>query len=471
MSAQSATIAGSGPKPNSFLVRSSIISALGGLLFGFDTVVIAGTTAAARRVFELPGWIHGVAAWFGQADPREVMVGVYVFSGLVGTIVGAAAAGWPADKFGRRASLRGLALMYVASAIGCAGAWNWTSLLGWRVIAGLAIGASSVIGPMYIAEIAPAKWRGRLAGLFQFNIVSGILLAFLSNYFVGLGSFGDAEWRVKLGVAAIPAIAFLLLLLLVPRSPRWLVMRGQVEEARSTLTRLGEPDPEAEVRAIQQAAAEQHQRLAEPLFRAKYRFPIFLAVTIGFFNQMTGINALLYYVNDIFRSAGFSAAAADKSAIIIGFANFASTIIALSVIDRLGRKKLLLIGAAGCSACLAIASAYYFGKIASSSMMLFAFVAFIAFFAFSQGAVIWVYLGEVFPNAVRGKGQSLGSFTHWFMNALISLLFPILAAKSRGSTFALFAGATAVQFLVVMFLYPETKGITLEDMQRKLGLQ
>ena len=453
MSSQSTRLSSNAsPRPNAFLLRSAIVAALGGLLFGFDTVVISGTTQAVRDAYALSNWL----------------LGVYVFSGLVGTIVGAAAGGFLADRYGRRASLRVLGVMYLISAIGCAFAWNWPSLLAFRVLAGLGIGGSSVIGPMYITEVSPAAWRGRLVGLFQFNIVTGILIAYLSNYLVGQEGFGGAEWHVKLGVAAIPALAFLLLLFTIPRSPRWLVMRGFTDEAREVLRRTGEPNYEEEIREIQRDIASR-QKTSEPLFRAKYKLPVFLAITIGMFNQLTGINALLYYANDIFARAGFSKTSGDLGAVIIGFTNFVLTIVALSMIDKLGRKKLLLIGAAGCAACLFGVSGVFFHAVPPAALLPF-FVAFIGFFAFSQGAVIWVYLGEVFPTNVRGKGQSLGSFSHWFMNALISLIFPTMAARSGGYPFLFFAIMTMLQFFVVLSIYPETSGVPLEEMQARMGV-
>lgn len=450
----SATIGSARGKPNSFLLRSAIVAALGGLLFGFDTVVISGTTQAVRQVYALSDWL----------------LGVYVFSGLVGTIAGAAAGGFLADGYGRRASLRVLGLVYVVSALGCAFAWNWPSLLAFRVLAGLAIGGSSVIGPMYITEVSPASWRGRLVGLFQFNIVTGILIAYLSNYLVGRAAMGALEWRVKLGVAALPALLFLVLLYTIPRSPRWLVMRGFTAEARDVLRRTGEPDFDKEVRDIEADIAESRKKTAEPLFQAKYKLPVFLAITIGVFNQLTGINALLYYANDIFGRAGFSKTSGDLGAMIIGFTNFVLTIVALSMIDKLGRKKLLLIGAAGCAVCLAGVAGVFFNLVPAGALLPL-FVAFIGFFAFSQGAVIWVYLGEVFPTNVRGKGQSLGSFSHWFMNALISLIFPVMAARSGGYPFLFFAIMTLVQFFVVLGVYPETSGVPLEEMQARMQIQ
>lgn len=437
---------------NSYLLTSTIVAALGGLLFGFDTAVIAGVTGALTDLYKL----------------TPTMLGFTVSSALIGTVIGSLLAGGPSDRFGRRGSLQGLAVFYVISALGCALAWDWHAFVAFRFIGGLAIGGSSVIGPMYIAEIAPAAKRGRLVGFFQFNIVSGILLAYLSNYLVGLGAFGGSEWRWKMGVAAIPAALFFAALFAIPQSPRWLVRAGKPAEAREILARIGEPDPERELRDIEASLGAESQRKSEPLFTSKYKFPIFLAVSIGMFNQLTGINAILYYLNDIFRQAGFDKVSSDLQAVAIGFTNLLFTVIAMSVIDKMGRKKLLLIGAAGTAACQGgVAAIFALGS--GENLLLWLLVGFIGFFAFSQGAVIWVYLSEVFPNLVRAKGQSLGSFTHWIMNAAISFAFPALAGLSRPAPFAFFSAMTVVQFFVVLTVYPETSGITLEDMQKKLG--
>ena len=436
---------------NRYLLRSAIVAALGGLLFGFDTAVIAGATHALTAIFQLtPG-----------------MLGVTVSAALWGTVVGSIFAGAPADKYGRRASLQALAVLYLATAIGCALAWDWYSLLFARFVGGLAIGGSSVIGPMYIAEIAPAAKRGRLVGMFQFNIVAGILVAYFSNYVIGTLGLGATEWRWKLGIAAAPALFFLIALSGIPQSPRWLVRRGRLEEARDVLARIGEPEPGNEVRDIAASVQGESSVAGEPLFQAKHRFPIFLAIAIGVFNQFSGVNAILYYANDIFERAGFSKASGDLQTVAIGFSNLIFTVIAMSVIDRLGRKKLLLTGAAGTACCLAgVAAIFATGK--GEGLLVWLLVGFIGFFAFSQGAVIWVYLSEVFPNSVRAKGQSLGSFTHWIMNAIISASFPKLAAMSRPAPFAVFAAITVVQFFVVLWVFPETAGVTLEDMQKKL---
>jgi SP family arabinose:H+ symporter-like MFS transporter len=438
-------------KLNSCLMKSTVVAALGGLLFGFDTAVIAGTTQALSSTFNLsPG-----------------SLGLTVASALWGTVLGAMLAGIPGDRYGRRNSLRATAVLYLVSALGCASAWNWESLVCFRFVAGLGIGGSSVLGPMYIAEIAPAKWRGRLVGFFQINVVLGILLAYFSNYVIGLMHFGNLEWRWKLGISAIPAILFFLMLFGIPRSPRWLVKKGRVEEAREVLQMTGEENSEAELREIVESIVVGHMK--ERLFSWKYRKPILLAVSIGVFNQLTGINAILYYLNDIFARAGFSKVSGDIQAVAVGATLFVFTVLAMSVIDRLGRKMLLLVGSIGTAVCLAGVAAIFL-TTRHENLLVWLLVGYIAFFAFSQGAVIWVYISEVFPTRVRAKGQSLGSFSHWFMNALISGTFPLMAVASGAYPFVFFSLMMAVQFFVVLFLYPETKGASLEEMQRKLGI-
>jgi sugar porter (SP) family MFS transporter len=437
---------------NGYLLKATIVAALGGLLFGFDTAVIAGTTHALREQFSL----------------SEQSIGLTVSIALWGTVIGSLFAGIPGERWGRKAALMGLAILYLVSALGCALAWDWTSLVVFRFLGGLGIGGSSVLGPMYIAEIAPARVRGRLVGCFQFNIVLGILVAYLSNYLVGSAGFGMAEWRWKLGVAAVPALFFLLMLMPIPQSPRWLVAAGREGEAREVLRLTGEANVDEEVRQIRATVAHEQGQSSEPLFRRAYAFPIFLAVSIGMFNQLSGINAILYYLNDIFAKAGFDKVSADVQSVAIGATNLLFTVIAMSLIDRLGRKKLLLTGAVGTGICLA-GVAWIFSSKSHEKLLLPLLIGYIACFAFSQGAVIWVYLSEVFPNRVRAKGQSLGSFTHWIMNAGISWLFPIVAVRGA-EPFMFFAAMMVVQFFVVLFLYPETKGITLEEVDKKLGV-
>ena len=436
-----------------YLIRSALAAALGGLLFGFDTAVISGTTRALTQQFAL----------------SPAMLGLTVSTALWGTVLGSLLAGPPSDRYGRRACLGGLGGLYLLSALGSALAWNWYALVAFRIIGGLAIGSSSVIGPMYIAEIAPALRRGRLVALFQMNVVIGILLAYLSNYLVSLAGFGPAEWRWKFGVAAIPALVFVVALIGIPQSPRWLVAAGKTSEARAVLRKLGEPDPDREAGEIAESLQRERAGRRERLFQRRYRKPVFLAISIGMFNQLSGINAILYYLNDIFERAGFTQLSSEMQAVAIGVTNLIFTLIAMTAIDRLGRKKLLLTGAAGTAFCLA-GVATLFTTDRHPEWLLWLLVGFIAFFAFSQGAVIWVYLSEVFPNVVRAKGQSLGSFTHWIMNALISSIFPVLAARSGAIPFGFFALMMVAQFFVVLMVYPETKGLSLEEMEHHLAV-
>ncbi|MGH9468791.1 MAG: sugar porter family MFS transporter [Terriglobia bacterium] len=436
---------------NAYLVKSTVVAALGGLLFGFDTAVIAGTTQGLTHQYHL----------------SPATLGITVSGALWGTILGAMLAGIPGDRYGRRDSLRLMAVLYLISALGCAFAWGWSALVVFRFVGGLGIGGSSVLGPMYIAEVSPPAWRGRLVMFFQFNIVFGILLAYFSNYVISLQGFGDLSWRWMLGVAAIPAAVFFATLFAIPRSPRWLMKEGRANEARRVLRMTGEPDVEAEIESI--AESIRSARGQDALFRRKYRFPIFLAVTIAMFNQLSGINAILYYLNDIFARAGFSQVSGDLQAVAVGATNLVFTIIAMALIDRVGRKALLLIGSVGTAASLAGVSVVFFtGR--HDNLLVWFLMAYIAFFGSSQGAVIWVYISEVFPNSVRAKGQSLGCFSHWFMNALISGIFPLMAAASGAYPFMFFGAMMVAQFFVVLFIYPETKGISLEMMQKKLGI-
>jgi len=436
------------------LAKAAVVGALGGLLFGFDTAVISGATAALTNGYSL--------------TPEQL--GLTVSMALIGTVIGAMTAGIPGQKYGGRETLRFLAVCYVVSALGCAFAWNWYVLLAARFIGGIGIGGSSVLGPVYIAELAPAKMRGRLVGMFQINIVIGILLAYLSNYIISSLNLGASEWRWQLGIAAVPAALFLVLLFGIPPSSRWLVTQNRVDEARKVLQQMGAEDPEGELREIVEAIHVDQLQESEPLFQRKYRLPIFLAITIGMFNQLSGINAILYYLNDIFGAAGYSKMSGSLQAVAIGSMNLLATLLAMSVIDKLGRKTLLLIGAIGTAICLFGVAEVFYTKSHQSSLLLL-LVAYIAFFAISQGAVIWVYISEVFPTRVRAKGQGLGSSSHWVMNALIAFIFPQVAKTSGGAPFVLFGAMMLLQFFVVLFFYPETKGVTLEQLQHKLGIE
>ena len=439
-------------RPNANLIKTTLTGALGGLLFGFDTVVIAGAIDALVKLYGL--------------SPRDE--GYTVAIGLVGTVIGALGAGWVGQKLGGRETLRITAVLYLVSALGCGLAWNWPSFLLFRFAGGLGIGASSVLGPVYIAELSPAAWRGRLVGVFQFNVVFGILVAYISNYMIHLLHLGAAEWRWQVGVAAAPAIAFLLLLFGIPRSPRWSASRNRIGEALAVLKLMGEPEPQAELDDIRAALAEEHASAHEPVFRWKYRYPLFLAISIGAFNQLAGINAILYYLNSLFTNAGFSILSSYRHAVAIGATNLLFTVAGMSLIDKLGRKTLLLVGAAGCASCLA-GVAWVFGTRSHPGALLWLLVTFVAFFSVSQGAVIWVYIGEIFPTSVRAKGQGVGSASHWFMNAVIAQMFPVVVNRmSTATPFVFFAAATVVQLIVVAWFFPETKGLTLEQLQRKL---
>jgi sugar porter (SP) family MFS transporter len=387
-----------------------------------------------------------------------------VSSALWGTLVGALAMGAPGDRFGSRNTLRVIGGLYTIAALGCALAWNLPAFVIFRFLVGLAIGGSSVLAPVYIAEIAPAERRGALVGLFQFNVVLGILLAYCSNFLVAALVPGPAAWRIKLAVAAIPAAVFFILLFAIPDSPRWLALKGRIDAAVASLKRLGIADSHAVAAQMRQAQSP----VAESLSWARHRRPILLAVTLALFNQLSGINAILYYLGDIFTAAGFSSLSADLQSVAIGTTNLIATVVGMSFIDRLGRKALLLIGAVGTAIALG-GVAVIMATGTHRELLLPLLIGFIASFALSQGAVIWVYLSEVFPTAIRARGQSLGSATHWIMNAVVSAVFPAVAAYSKSLPFAFFALMMALQFVVVWLVFPETKGVALEQMAERMG--
>ena len=443
---------------NATLLRCSIIAALGGLLFGFDTAVISGTTDHLREVFDLEG--------FG--------LGFTVASALIGTILGALFAGHPADRIGRRSTLLWIAFLYFVSAVGSAAAWDWHSFLIFRWLGGLGVGASSVVAPMYIAEISPPRYRGRLVAITQFNIVLGILAAYISNYGVALMEYGAIEWRIMFGIEALPAAIFFVLMFATPRSPRWLVAQGRSEEAARILGMVGAEDVQRELREIEESLAETEESANEPLLQAKYRRPVTLAVAIATFNQLSGINALMYYAPHIFRMAGAGADSSLAQAVVVGCTNLVFTMAALLAIDRFGRCKLMVAGSIGYIVSLAATAAAFYafgteftpfgGMVVLASLMVF-----IASHAFGQGAVIWVYLSEIFPNRVRAQGQALGSFTHWVFAALISWTFPVIAEISGGHTFAFYSCMMVLQLIWVLKLMPETKGVALEEIQKRLS--
>ncbi len=431
------------------LLFATIVAALGSFLFGFDTAVISGTTKFLSEYFQLSdvslGWTVSIALW--------------------GTVIGSIVVGKPGDLYGRKKMLFLCGIFFLVSAAGCAIAKDWWLLLFSRFIGGIAIGAASVMAPMYIAEIAPGRLRGRLVAVAQFNIVAGILVAFFSNYLLVDAAH---NWRWMFGVMTVPAGLFCALLFLIPESPRWLAGKSRVDEARSVLQKVGAENVEAELADIVASLKEEAGSAVTPLFQKKYSFAILCAVLLAVFNQLTGINVIMYYAPMIFEKAGASTSSAMFQAVAVGATNLLFTIVAMFFIDKLGRKTLLLIGAVGMCASLAGAGMHYLNPnfMQGAGVVLFV-IGFIAFFAFSQGAVIWVFLAEIFPNKVRAKGQSLGSFTHWIMNAMIGLAFPVALSKFGGGAIFMFFAAMMIPFFIFVWrMMPETKGKSLEELEK-----
>lgn len=437
----------------------SIVVALGGFLFGFDTAVISGAEQAIQKYWSLSPVEHGLT----------------ISIALIGTIIGSLFGSIPSDCLGRRTTLMFIAALYLISSLGTAIATNWYIFLVFRLLGGLGVGASSVTAPVYISEIAPAHKRGRLVALFQFNVVFGILLSYFSNFLIGQD--GEHAWRWMLGVQAFPSLLFFVLLQLVPESPRWLISKkGKVTEATAILKIANPEGYVAEVASIQANRAEEQAANAigvngSQLLSRKYRFPIFLAVTFAIFNQVSGINAIIYYAPRIFEMTGLGRSSSLLSTVGIGVVNFLFTLIALQFIDRIGRKTLMLIGSVGLILTLGLVSQAFYTQNFSGWAVTVYLLVYIAFFAFSQGAVIWVFISEIFPNGVRAKGQTLGSTTHWVMAALIAFSFPMLAEKlGGGPTFLFFSLMMVLQLLFVWKLMPETKGRSLEQIERTLML-
>ncbi len=447
-------------KPTLYL--SAIIAALGGLLFGFDTAVISGTTQWLEEFFQL----------------SKATLGFTVASAIFGTIAGSVLVGKPADIIGRRNVLFILALLYLFSALGSALANHWIMFLIYRFIGGIGVGGSSVAAPMYIAEITPARLRGRMVAIVQVNVVSGMLIAYLSNYLIASLELGAAEWRWMFGIEAIPAFLFFVLLFFIPLSPRWLVAKGRESEASHVLERCGTDHGsiEDEIREIRASLDMETDHRRERFLSAKFVKPILLAMTIAVFNQLSGINAVLYYAPHIFRMAGAGSDSALLQSVAIGGTFVIFTALALSVIDRIGRRKLMIVGSIGYIVSLAVTAwAFYtYGTDFSQSggmLVLISIMVFVAAHSFGQGTVIWVFISEVFPNRVRARGQALGSFTHWFMAAAISWTFPVIANISGGHAFAFYALCMVGQLLWVLLIMPETKGLSLEEIQKKLGIK
>ena len=435
---------------NSIVIRGVLVGALAGLLFGFDTAVISGVTGQLRTVFQLsPG-----------------SLGITVSSALWGTLAGALLAGVPGDRLGARQCLKAIALLYMVSAAGCALAWDWPSLLVFRAMTGLAIGASTVLAPVYVTEIAPPNWRGAMVGMFQFNITLGILVAYLSNYLIGSLQLGLDEWRWKFAIAFLPGLILFGLLFVIPQSPRWLAQRGRRDEARAILRQIAPEIGQDEENAI---LSDAPVRKEQGLSWARHRKPILLVIAIAAFNQLAGINAILYYLNDIFAAAGFSKVSASQQAIVIGATNLLCTIPALYLIDRIGRRSLLLIGSVGLFITLSGTAAILATNL-HQNLLLWMLIGFVAAFAFSQGAVIWVYISEIFPSEVRARGQSIGTSTHWLLNAIIAAGYPVVVENySKAAPFAFFAAMVVLQFVVVLFFFPETKRAPLENISSIVG--
>ncbi len=492
-------IGGPASASRGILLVSAVVAALGSFLFGFDTAVISGTTGALEQVFSL----------------TKFLLGFTVSSALIGTMVGSLLAGRPADWWGRRPVLAMLAVLFLISTFGCALAWNWYAVLFFRWLGGVAVGGASVVCPMYITEIAPARRRGILVAISQLNIVLGILMAYLSNYLVAkiVGEEAANTWRWMFGVMGLPALAFLLTVLMIPESPRWLVKQGRRPQAEAILTRFGHEDPvqeASEIAASLKAEGGGHDAGYGGLFLMAllaqvfalvvlwnkhpalvwlvagllvlgfgtlvWKFPrkhlklLLLACMIGAFNQLDGINAVIYYTADIFKMAGADKASALMQSVIVGLTNLVMTLVAMALIDRVGRKALLLVGSVTFVFSHALA-AWVFSTHAQGWIVILAMMGVVGSHAYSQGAVVWVIINELLPNAVRASGTAIVCFLIWVLCACVSWSFPVVAAKSGSYAFGFFAVMMVLQFFLLLKFLPETKGVSLEELQRRLGAE
>ncbi|PLB17597.1 MAG: D-xylose proton-symporter XylE [Flavobacteriaceae bacterium FS1-H7996/R] len=428
----------------------SIIAAMAGFLFGFDTVVISGAEKKLQALWNTSDVFHGV-----------VVIGM----ALWGTVVGALFGGIPTDKLGRKKTLLWIGVLYTVSALGSGLVSDPWSFAFFRFIGGLGVGASTIAAPAYISEIAPAKDRGKLVGLYQFNIVFGILIAFFSNYM--LNDIGENAWRWMVGIEALPAFAYTLLILTVPKSPRWLLTKYRNHEAREVLQIIN-PDSDPEQLIIKIRDEMENTVPNENIFLKKYRFPLILAFLMAFFNQLSGINALLYYAPRILEEAGLGESSALLSSIGIGVTNMVFTLLGIFLIDRLGRKQLMYICSFGYIISLSLVSVAFFLKWEGGFVPVFLFM-FIAAHAIGQGTVIWVFISEIFPNHLRGSGQSFGSSVHWVLAAVVPSLVPVLFSSiGAGMVFLFFAVMMVLQLLFVIFMMPETKGVPLEELSEKM---
>jgi SP family arabinose:H+ symporter-like MFS transporter len=431
----------------------ALTSALAGFLFGFDTVVISGAEQKIQALWGLSAGLHGVA----------------MASALYGTVIGALVGGWPTDRFGRKATLLWIGILFVVSAFGTAFAPNVNFFIVARMIGGLGIGISTVAAPLYISEIAPPRYRGRLAGMFQFNIVFGIVIAFLSNSL--LAGLGENAWRWMLGVAVVPSVLYTVFCFAIPESPRWLLIRKNDRAAGLAVLKLIQPEAstsEVEKQADEILASNTEQATAGNFWSWRLRVPILLAFLVAFFNQLSGINAILYFAPRIFEMTGLGEKAALLQSVGIGITNLIFTFVGLWLIDRLGRRTLLFIGSFGYIISLGlVAWAFFTQHYGIVPVCIFAFI---AAHAVGQGAVIWVFISEIFPNRHRAEGQTLGCFTHWVFAALLTTFFPrLVSAFPPGYVFLFFCGMMVLQLIWVKTMVIETKGVPLEQIQKRLG--
>lgn len=440
---------------NSALFRSSVIAAFSGFLFGFDTVVISGAEQTIQSLWSLSALQHGLA----------------ISMALWGTVLGSLVGSWPTDRYGRTKTLFFIGILYFVSAVWSGLATDYFSFMIARFIGGVGIGISTITAPLYIAEIAPPQLRGRLAGMFQLNIVIGIVAAFASNAL--LEGIGETAWRWMLGVAALPALIYTIVCLSIPESPRWLIAkRNRRDEALKVLRAVNSGASEAQLVSIADeisAASNQEKSAAHSFFSVKLLRPIMLAFLIAFFNQMSGINAVLYFAPRIFELTGLGSQAALLQSVGIGVTNLIFTFVGIWLIDRIGRRTLMYVGSIGYIVSLGLCSWAFFSE--NFTIVPACIFAFIAAHAVGQGAVIWVFISEIFPNQHRAAGQALGSFTHWIFAALITLAFPkMVTTFAPGYVFLFFAGMMVLQLLWVATMMPETKGVPLEQIQRRLGI-
>ena len=458
-------ISASRERVNALVIRSAVVAAIGGLIFGFDTAVISGANSALKKQFDLDNG----------------GLGLTVAIATVGTILGALIGGRLADRYGRKNLLFAIGILYVMGSLGTALAPTHAFLMAFRFFGGIGVGLSSVCAPIYTAEIAPARIRGRLVGLVQFNIVLGILLAYLSNYIIQMIITDEkVAWRWMLGVMLIPSVAFLLLLVTVPETPRWLMSRGRNKEAVEISRRLCSTQAESEEQITEireQLAADRTKGSLSDFFSRRYSKVIIFAFIIAMCNQLSGINAILYYAPEVMKEAGASKDDAYLMSVAVGIMNLIATMAALTVIDKIGRRSLMIVGSIGYLLSLGFLTGVMFmyeGHFDSTSSMLVlvGLLLFIAAHAFGQGSVIWVFISEIFPNKVRGTGQSFGSLTHWVFAAITTYAFPTIIGKLGGGfAFLIFFVCMCGQLFWVLKMMPETKGVPLEEMESKLGLK